>query len=94
MKRLLTARQREVLLLVANGNTSEEIARWLWISTDTVNSVLAAAYRALGVHSRAHAVAIALRTGEFGLGDITLPEPQPTPSPSSGIAVSRCHSEP
>ncbi|MFJ2399816.1 helix-turn-helix transcriptional regulator [Streptomyces xanthochromogenes] len=77
MKRRLTARQREVLLLVANGNTSEDIASWLWISTDTVNSILAAAYRALGVHSRAHAVAMALRVGEFGLGDIWLPEVDP-----------------
>ncbi|MFD9564404.1 helix-turn-helix transcriptional regulator [Streptomyces sp. NPDC059994] len=72
--RRLTARQREVLLLAANGNTNADIGRWLWISPDTVSSILAAAYRALGVHSRAHAVAVALRESEFGLGDIRLPD--------------------
>ncbi|MEU4502625.1 hypothetical protein [Streptomyces sp. NPDC024089] len=64
--KLLTRRQREVLLLAANGNT--------------VNETLVRAYRALGVHDRAQAVAVALKVGEFGLDDIHVPitEQQPT----------------
>lgn len=78
--RLLTRRQREVLLLAANGNTAGHIARWLGVSVHTVNEVLSRAYQALGVHDRAQAVAVALKVGEFGLDDIHAPitEQQPT----------------
>lgn len=77
MTAALTRRQREVLLLAANGNTAEEIGRLLWVTPNTVNTVLAAAYRALGVHDRAHAVAVALALGELGLDDIHVPGQQP-----------------
>ncbi|WP_406004401.1 LuxR C-terminal-related transcriptional regulator [Streptomyces sp. NBC_00987] len=76
----LTGRQREVLLLAANGNTAGHIAHWLGVSANTVNETLVRAYRALGVHDRAQAVAVALKVGEFGLDDIHAPitEQQPT----------------
>ncbi len=73
----LTRRQREVLLLAANGGTSDSIARQLRITPDSVNKSLGLAYRALGVHDRAHAVAVALALGEFGLGDIDVPGQRP-----------------
>lgn len=83
MRRRLTGRQREVLLLVANGNTNREIADWLGITAQSVAEVLTGAYRRLGARDRAQAVAMALRLGEFGLGDIRLPEPKSAPQEAS-----------
>lgn len=73
----LTSRQRQVLLLVANGNTAAQIAAELWITTETVNTILRSAYRNLGVHDRAHAVAVSLRRREFDLDAIDLPPETP-----------------
>lgn len=70
----LTRRQREVLLLAANGNTNAAIARWLGITPNSVAEVLAAAYRRLGAVDRAQAVALALRLGVLNADDIQIPE--------------------
>jgi len=72
----LTARQREVLALAANGNTNQQIARWLGNTPDTVNKILGLAYQTLGASDRAHAVAIALAIGELGIHDIHVPDQQ------------------
>lgn len=69
----LTARQVEVLRLVANGNSAAEIGRWLWIEPCSVQTVLRNAYRALGVNDRAHAVAVAIRLGLIPLDDVHVP---------------------
>lgn len=74
--RQLTARQREVLALAANGNTNQQIARWLGNTPDTVNKILGLAYQALGASDRAHAVAIALAVGELGVHQIHIPDQQ------------------
>lgn len=73
MRRALTARQRAVLALVANGNTNAQIGRWLGIHPVTVNSHLADIYRSLGAHDRAQAVALALRNGDLTRDDIHEP---------------------
>lgn len=77
-RRPLTARQREVLTLVANGNTNARIGEQLWITTETVNTILRAAYRTLHAHDRAHAVALALRLGELTTNDIQPTDEEPT----------------
>jgi LuxR family transcriptional regulator, transcriptional regulator of spore coat protein len=74
--RTLTARQREVLALAANGNTNQQIARWLGNTPNSVAEMLSAAYRRLGATDRAHAVAIALAIGELGIHDIHIPDQQ------------------
>ena len=74
--RALTARQRQVLLLAANGNTNAAIGQALGVSSMTVNRHLADIYRALGARDRANAVALALRYGDLGVGDIQLPQQQ------------------
>jgi DNA-binding NarL/FixJ family response regulator len=51
----LTARQREILELVAQGLTNAEIARRLFLTEGTVKQHLRAAYKALGVGSRVQA---------------------------------------
>ena len=60
---LLTAREHDILRLVAGGQTNKEIAAALFISADTVKGHLETVYRKLGVSDRAHAVAVAIRNG-------------------------------
>ncbi len=57
----LTAREREVLLLLAQGQPQGEIARELVISPKTVATHIQRVLSKLGVHSRAQAVALAHR---------------------------------
>jgi DNA-binding NarL/FixJ family response regulator len=60
---LLTAREREVLGLIASGATNPEIARELFLSTHTVKEHTSALYRKLKVRNRAEAVQRAQRLG-------------------------------
>jgi DNA-binding CsgD family transcriptional regulator len=53
----LTAREREILELVAEGRTNAEIAERLWISRGTVRKHLDNIYAKLGVHTRTAAAA-------------------------------------
>jgi DNA-binding CsgD family transcriptional regulator len=52
----LSARELEVLQMLAEGIRSREIAEQLVLSVRTVERHLASAYRKLGVHSRIDAV--------------------------------------
>lgn len=72
----LTNRQREVLLLAANGNSNAEIAAWRGVTQQSVGEILTAAYRRLGARDRAQAVAIALAVGELGVHQIHIPDQQ------------------
>ncbi|MEU9444626.1 helix-turn-helix transcriptional regulator [Streptomyces sp. NPDC048304] len=72
----LTARQREVLLLAANGNSNSDIAVWRGVTQHSVGEILTAAYRRLGARDRAQAVAIALAVGELGIHQIHIPDQQ------------------
>lgn len=58
-----TAREAEVLQLVADGFGSAEIARRLWVSEETVKTHVTHVLDRLGAKSRANAVAIAMRRG-------------------------------
>ncbi len=57
----LTARERDVLRLLADGHSNESIGRELFISPDTARTQLGAAMAKLGVSTRTQAVAKALR---------------------------------
>lgn len=57
----LTAREREVLRLTADGWSAPAIARELYLSTATVKTHLHSLYEKLGVRDRAAAVATAMR---------------------------------
>lgn len=59
----LTTRELDVLRLVAEGLTSKEIGRELFLSPKTVNTHLTSIFNKLAVGSRAHAVAVAARQG-------------------------------
>jgi DNA-binding NarL/FixJ family response regulator len=62
----LSAREREVLGLVAKGTSNREIARVLFISEATVKTHLTHLYAKLGVKDRAAAVAVAYDRGILG----------------------------
>ncbi|MGW7612441.1 response regulator [Streptomyces sp. NPDC054766] len=62
----LSAREREVLALVAKGTSNREIARELFISEATVKTHLTHLYAKLGVKDRAAAVATAYERGILG----------------------------
>ncbi len=59
----LTPREREVLLLVAEGLSNREVAQRLWISTATVKFHLTKMYEKLAVANRTGAVRWAQRHG-------------------------------
>ena len=59
----LTAREREMVQLVAEGNTSKDIARVLGISVKTVETHRAAVMRKLKLNSVADLVRYAIRNG-------------------------------
>ncbi|SEE54252.1 response regulator transcription factor [Streptomyces sp. Ag109_O5-10] len=62
----LSAREREVLALVARGTSNREIARELFISEATVKTHLTHLYAKLGVNDRAAAVATGYQRGILG----------------------------
>lgn len=61
----LTAREAEVLSLLALGNSNKEIAEMLNLSPETVRSYTRTARFRLGAKSRSQAIAMALRSGQL-----------------------------
>ena len=58
----LTRRQRQILQLIADGNSTSIAAKRLGLSAETVRTHTKAMLARLGARDRAHAVAIALRS--------------------------------
>ncbi len=63
---LLTARELEILALIADGATNRAVGRRLHVSEATVKTHLLGIYGKLGVGDRAAAVAAAFRRGLLG----------------------------
>jgi DNA-binding NarL/FixJ family response regulator len=61
----LTPRLLDVLHLVAEGRTTDEIAATLGLSPFTVKNYMERIFERLGARDRAEAVAIALRSGQL-----------------------------
>lgn len=64
---VLTARERDVLRLLATGMTGEEAARQLFLSPETVRTHVRNAMRRLEARTRVHAVVLALHAREIEL---------------------------
>jgi two-component system nitrate/nitrite response regulator NarL len=60
---VLTDREREILRLIADGNSLPEIAKQLFLGVTTVKTHVQHLYEKLGVSDRAAAVAVAMRRG-------------------------------
>ena len=58
----VTPRQRQILQMFADGHSTEEAAKRLGLSAETVRTHAKATLPRLGARDRAHAVAIALRS--------------------------------
>jgi PAS domain S-box-containing protein len=71
----VTARQREILALIAAGLSTAEVARELTLSSETVRNHLRNAFRELRAHTRVEAIATAQR-----LGLLSAPALGPQPS--------------
>ena len=61
--RRISPRELEVLSLIAEGRSTKEIARALWITEETVRTHVRRILERLDAHTRAHAVSIAYREG-------------------------------
>ena len=59
----LSNREREILDLLAQGLTGEQVAEKLVLSAETVKTHIRNAMSKLEAHTRVHAIAIALREG-------------------------------
>ena len=64
-RRALSVREHQVLALLADGLTAEEVARELCVSGATVRTHVRNAVARMGARTRTHAVAMALRAGEL-----------------------------
>jgi PAS domain S-box-containing protein len=62
----LTSRQSEILQLLGEGVSTDQIAATLHLSRETVRNHIRHVLRALGAHSRLEAVALAHRQGLLG----------------------------
>ena len=61
----LSARESEVLALLSEGLSNQQIADALYLNVETVRSHLKQVYSKLGVHTRTQATARALRDPAF-----------------------------
>lgn len=59
----LSERERECLLWVSEGKTTDEVALILGVSANTINSYIANAIQKFGASNRAMAIATAIRSG-------------------------------
>lgn len=71
---LLTAREREVLAMVAMGRGTSYIAAALGVSSSTIETHVRNCLEKLGARNRAHAIALGLHAGEIGL-ELNAPPP-------------------
>ena len=77
----LSAREAEVLALITQGLSNQEIAERTYLSINSVKTYIRTAYRKIGVTRRAQAVAWGMRHGF---------EPRPGPQRGLSVVAPRC----
>jgi DNA-binding NarL/FixJ family response regulator len=68
-QRMLSKREREIMDLLAQGLTGEQVAERLYLSPETIKTHIRNAMNKLEAHTRVHAIAIALRKGFISTPD-------------------------
>lgn len=72
----LTERERDVLRLIAQGRSNNEIAESLYLGEGTIKTHINRIFRKLDLRDRAQAVVIAYETGLVHPGQLEQPPPQ------------------
>jgi NarL family two-component system response regulator LiaR len=80
----LTAREAEVVALIAKGMSNEEIAGELFLGINTIKTYIRTAYRRIGVTSRTQAVLWAVHHGFDMHAGRTFPAGREDPGPGPG----------
>lgn len=75
-REVLTARERDCLILTGRGRSEKEVALALDISPNTVRVHIEKAKRKLGASNKSHALILALLAGEMELTDYLLDKSQ------------------
>ena len=65
----LSPRERQIMLLMAEGHTAEQIGGQITVSIETVRTHVRNVIRKLQARNRVHAIALALERGEIQLSD-------------------------
>ena len=68
-QRVLSKREREIMDLLAQGLTGEQVAERLFLSPETIKTHIRNAMNKLEANTRVHAIAIALREGFISAPD-------------------------
>jgi DNA-binding NarL/FixJ family response regulator len=68
-QRMLSKREREIMDLLAQGLTGEQVAERLFLSPETIKTHIRNAMNKLEANTRVHAIAIALRKGFISAPD-------------------------
>lgn len=66
---LLTARERQILVLISQGNSNRGVAKALGISEKTVKNHLSAVFMKVGASDRTQAVVMGIRSGIVSIGE-------------------------
>ncbi|GGX20149.1 helix-turn-helix domain-containing protein [Streptomyces noursei] len=82
---LLTARERQILVLISQGNSNRRVAKALGISEKTVKNHLSAVFTKAGVSDRTQAVVLGIRGGIVSL-DGAFNDASPPTRPTSSSA--------
>jgi DNA-binding NarL/FixJ family response regulator len=88
----LTSRERDVLVLIAQGHSNDEIAGALTISRDTVKTHVKRIFMKMGIHDRGRAIVAAYESGlvrpghERGFPEPPGGEPEPGGGPDDDIS--------
>src|SRR5450759_355338 len=92
----LTEREKEILRLLATGASNKDIARQLFISSNTVKVHLRNTFAKIGVTSRTEAAVYAIREGISQVADqpaaMLATQELPTPTPISLETKNESHS--
>jgi len=80
----LSVREAEILRLISQGLSNQEIAERAYLSINTVKSYIRSAYRRMGVESRSQAILWAI---DRGFGDAPDPQAPATPDASQRMEI-------